>query len=244
MADNSDKINQLLEQLETLLKRHDEFSREISNLQIEINRLKITGTEQAIEQKEIKLSRPVTKTDFEIKKEKITTGYTSQQTKPGLPQNPLNKLPKVRSDLEKFIGENLINKIGIAITVIGVAVGAKYAIDHQLISPLARIILGYLFGIGLLGFAIKLKKKYENFSAVLLGGSMAIMYFITYTAYSFYGLIPQLLAFALMVIFTAFTVVAAISYNRQVIAHIGMVGAYAVPFLLSDGSGIVAVLFA
>lgn len=156
---------------------------------------------------------------------------------------PGSKMPAIRSDLEKFIGENLINKIGIVITVIGVAIGAKYAIDHELISPLTRIILGYMVGGALLGFAIKLKAKYENFSAVLLSGSMAILYFITYSAYDFYGLIPQLLAFTLMVIFTAFTVAAAIAYNRQVIAHIGMVGAYAVPFLLSDGSGKVAVLF-
>jgi hypothetical protein len=47
----------------------------------------------------------------------------------------------------------------------------------------------------------------------------------------------------LMVLFTVFTVVSAISYNRQVIAHIGLVGAYAVPFLLSDGSGRVVILF-
>ena len=46
-----------------------------------------------------------------------------------------------------------------------------------------------------------------------------------------------------MLIFTVFTVVASINYNRQIIAHIGLVGAYAVPFLLSDGSGKVAVLF-
>ncbi len=46
-----------------------------------------------------------------------------------------------------------------------------------------------------------------------------------------------------MVIFTGFAVVAAIRYDKQVIAHIGLVGAYAVPFLLSEGSGKVAVLF-
>jgi uncharacterized membrane protein len=155
----------------------------------------------------------------------------------------VNKQPKVKSDLEKFIGENLINKIGIAITVIGVAIGAKYAIDHQLISPLTRIVLGYIMGAGLLGFAIKLKEKFENFSAVLLGGAMAIMYFITYSAYGFYDLIPQVLTFVLMVVFTAFTILAATTYNKQVIAHIGLVGAYAVPFLLSEGSGKVATLF-
>src|SRR5665647_1962887 len=69
------------------------------------------------------------------------------------------------------------------------------------------------------------------------------MYFITYAAYSFYELIPQVATFMLMVVFTAFAVVAAINYNKQVIAHIGLVGAYAVPFLLSDGSGKVAILF-
>ena len=46
-----------------------------------------------------------------------------------------------------------------------------------------------------------------------------------------------------MVVFTIFTVVAAITYNRQIIAQFGLVGAYAVPFLLSDGSGKVSVLF-
>src|SRR5665647_533055 len=69
------------------------------------------------------------------------------------------------------------------------------------------------------------------------------MYFITYAAYSFYELIPQVATFMLMVVFTAFAVVAAINYNKQVIAHIGLVGAYAVPFLLSDGSGKVLILF-
>src|SRR5690606_10266054 len=92
---------------------------------------------------------------------------------------------------EKFIGENLINKIGIVITVIGVAIGAKYSIEHDLISPLTRIILGYLTGAGLLGFGIRLKQKYENYSAVLVSGAMAIFYFITFAAYSFYSLFPQ-----------------------------------------------------
>jgi hypothetical protein len=247
MADNNDKINQLLAALESLLRRQDDFSREINNLRIEIDRLKITETEQTTEPERKNQIWQLMDTDIEIKQEGITTDSQSQQqTKPPYSNQtalPITKPPKVKSDLEKFIGENLINKIGIAVTVIGVAIGAKYAIDNELISPLTRIILGYLVGIGLLGFAIKLKKKYDNFSAVLLSGSMTIMYFITYSAYNFYDLFPQVLAFVLMVIFTAFTVVAAINYNKQVIAHIGLVGAYAVPFLLSEGSGKAAILF-
>lgn len=149
-----------------------------------------------------------------------------------------------KSEIEKFIGENLISKIGIVILVIGVAIGAKYAIDNNLISPLARIFLGYVFGFGLLALAVNLKAKYLNFSAVLLSGAVAILYFITYFAYGLYGLISQSTAFFLMTILTIFTVLAAINYSRQIIAHLGLVGAYAVPFLLSDDSGNYAFLFA
>gem|GEM_PF-62401 len=150
---------------------------------------------------------------------------------------------KNRSELEKFIGENLISKIGIIVLIIGVGIGAKYAIDKGWITPIMRIIFGYAVGFSLLGLAVKLKPKYHNFSAVLLSGGMAIMYFITYFAYSLYELIPQSAAFALMVIFTIFTAASAIIYNRQWIAHVGLVGAYAVPFLLSNNSGNYPFLF-
>lgn len=161
-------------------------------------------------------------------------------TKPAT--KPREKL--LKGSLEEFVGTNLINKIGILITVIGVAIGAKYSIDNNLINPLTRIILGYLAGIGLMGVAFKFSDKYENYSVALLGGGLAILYFITFMGYSLYSLFPEMVAFVLMVVFTIFAVVAAIFYDKQIIAHIGLVGAYAVPFLLSDGSGNVGALFA
>lgn len=151
--------------------------------------------------------------------------------------------PEKKRDWERFVGENLINKIGILITVIGVGIGTKYAIDHQLLSPVMRIMLGYLLGGGLLFFALKLKKNYLDFSAVLLSGSLAIFYFLTYISFSFYHFFPLQLTFLLMVLFTAGTVYAAVKYDRQIIAHLGFVGAYGIPFLLSDGSGKVLFFF-
>ncbi|MBX2894430.1 MAG: DUF2339 domain-containing protein [Cyclobacteriaceae bacterium] len=150
--------------------------------------------------------------------------------------------PKQNTAWEDFIGTNLLNKIGIAVLVIGISFGVKYAIDHQMLNPLTRIILGYVAGVILMVIAIRLKKNYTAFSAVLLSGGIASLYFITYAAYDFYQFIPQLIAFVLMVLFTAFTVFAALQYKQQAIAVIGLVGAYAVPFLLSDGSGRVVVL--
>ncbi|QBA65315.1 DUF2339 domain-containing protein [Muriicola soli] len=150
---------------------------------------------------------------------------------------------KTASDMEKYIGENIISKIGIAVLIIGVGIGAKYSIDNDLISPLIRILLGYLVGAGLLAVSFRLLRKYENFSAVLLSGAMAIFYFITYAAYAFYDLFPAYITFLMMVLFTVATVLAALRLNKQFIAHIGLVGAYAVPFLLSEGEGKALVLF-
>ncbi|WP_373019419.1 DUF2339 domain-containing protein, partial [Muriicola sp.] len=147
------------------------------------------------------------------------------------------------TDVERYIGENLISKIGIAVLVIGAGIGVKYSIDHDLISPLIRILLGYALGVGLGLIAFRLRPKYENFSAVLLSGSMAILYFMTFAAYSFYDMLSPVSAFALMVIITISTVAAALNYDRQFIAHLGLVGAYAVPFLLSEGQDRVGILF-
>ncbi len=246
MTDNSDRLNELVEKLDALVKRHDSISMELSNLRREINLLKLEETQkqrvsQEPAQKPAEQEPPPAPAAIdELYRRKM------ERHVPDSPFTATPKpsgAPKIKTDLEKFIGENLINKIGIVITVIGLAIGVKYSIDNNLINPLTRIILGYLASIALLGTGIKLKKNYESYSAVLVSGAMASFYFITFAAYSFYELIPQMVAFAMMVLFTVFTVVAAIQYNRQVIALIGLVGAYAVPLLLSDGSGRVVILF-
>ena len=249
MPDNADKINQLNTKLESLLARQEDFYREINDIKIELGRLQNADLNRRLEENLlIKADFNETEPENTLSKKEIAPPNPApiKEVPSKQKENILNKPTEkhgIKSDFEKFIGENLINKIGIAITVIGVAIGAKYSIEHELISPLTRIILGYLIGIGLLGFGIKLKSNYQNFSAVLVSGAIAILYFITYAAYSFYNLFPQGIAFLLMVAFTCFTVVASFKYNKQVIAHIGLVGAYAVPFLLSEGSGKVFILF-
>ena len=245
------KINELEQRIGNLLYRQSVFYKEIKQLENELAELKrqsnfssVSATNTVKTPVERPTEKPIERpTEAPAEKTTETPVITAPSTpKPQFSLPTINR-PKQPSDLEKIIGESWINKIGILIVIIGVAIGAKYSIENELISPLTRIILGYLVGIGLLGFGIKLKPKFEGYSAVLVSGSISIFYFITYFAYSFYNLIPQILAFAMMLIFTVFTVFAAIKYNRVVIAHIGLIGAYAVPFLLSSGSGRVDILF-
>lgn len=244
-------LNELQNRLDELSKKQEMFAKEIQFLSQQIKQFSVNEGVQTEFQEE-KVTEDITEfstpkivenenltKEFHLKEAKENTSEKINQpfifTKPKKERKP--------SDLEKIIGESWINKIGILVLIIGVFLGAKYSIENDLINPLTRIILGYLSGIGLLGFGIKLKAKYESYSAVLVSGAMAIFYFITFFAYDFYHLIPQILTFILMVVFTIFTVLSALNYNKPVIAHIGLVGAYAIPFLLSSGSGRADILF-
>jgi uncharacterized membrane protein len=144
---------------------------------------------------------------------------------------------------ENFIGLRLIHLVGIVVLVIGLSIGVKYAIDRELISEHARIGLAYSAGLLLYVLSWRLRKKYAAFSAILFSGAMASLYFTTYAAFVYYSLFPSALAFVLMIALTVFTVYQALTYNRQEIAVLGLVGAYAIPFLISSNSGRVELLF-
>ncbi|HEX8637054.1 MAG TPA: DUF2339 domain-containing protein, partial [Pyrinomonadaceae bacterium] len=190
MTETEERIERLQAQLDKLVKTQIDFQREVSQIRYEIGVLRAGRQKQNLSE---------TGTPKEAKTPPVGE-YAPPQTAAVPPEQPMNQQsarqiaepnfessPKPKnsaydeaqsnfrsekSDLEKFIGENLISKIGIVILIIGVGIGAKYAIDNDLISPLGRIIIGYAFGFGLLGFAVKLKEKYLNFSSVLLSGGM------------------------------------------------------------------------
>ncbi|MFN0139513.1 MAG: DUF2339 domain-containing protein [Pyrinomonadaceae bacterium] len=267
MDENREQIERLETRLDRLVRTQIDFQKEVSAIRAELERLRVqphlrtygVPPEPSGEKPPVRTEQPPAV--HESKPPPVAARAPTQTIPPpkfGSYADQEKAAPKpagafstyvsdrseaARTDLEKFIGENLISKIGILVLIIGVGIGVKYAIDNGWISPLMRVVFGYVVGVVLVGLAAKLKAKYHNFSAVLLSGGIAILYFVTYFAYAYYSLIGQPLAFALMVLLTVATVAAAIFYDRQVIAHIGLVGAYGVPFLLSNRSGNYVFLF-
>ncbi|MFD3003237.1 DUF2339 domain-containing protein [Pontibacter toksunensis] len=146
-------------------------------------------------------------------------------------------------DWEKFIGENLINKLGIAILVLGIGFFVKYAIDQEWINEVGRVAIGILAGGLLLGIAHRLRKSYQAFSSVLIGGGLAILYFTIAIAFHEYALFSQTVAFILMVGITGFTIFLSMAYNRLELAVLALIGGFGSPFMVSTGEGNYTVLF-
>ncbi|MCL5127744.1 DUF2339 domain-containing protein [Algibacter sp. L4_22] len=173
-----------------------------------------------------------------------TMAAAREKEVPQEPTVPLwERFKQKNPDLEKFIGENLINKIGILILVLGISYFVKYAIDKDWINEPARVGIGILAGSLVLFIAHKLREKYAPFSSVLVAGAIAIFYFTIAIAFHEYKLFSQEVAFGIMVVITAFSCLISLSYNRMELAILSLIGGFAVPFMVSTGSGNYLVLF-
>jgi len=166
------------------------------------------------------------------------------EKKPIVPQKSWwENFKEKNPDLEKFIGENLINKIGILILVLGISYFVKFSIDKGWISEPARVGIGVLCGALVMGIAHRLRTKFAAFSSVFVAGAIAIFYFTIGIAFHEYKLINQTTAFVIMVIITAFSCLISLSYNRKELAVLSLIGGFAVPFMISSGQGNYVVLF-
>lgn len=175
--------------------------------------------------------------------EPVAAFYAPDTEEAPVPPAPVPSFFQRHPDWEKFIGENLINKLGIAILVLGIGFFVKYAIDKDWINEIGRVAIGILAGGLLLGIAHRLRQEYKAFSSVLIGGGLAVLYFTIAIAFHEYQLFSQTTAFVLMVGITGFTIFLSLAYDRIELAVLALIGGFGSPFMVSTGEGNYIVLF-
>src|SRR5690606_11856504 len=208
----------------------------------------ITPAKSPIPTQEPKTVAPKAPEPKAPEKKEVVVGETiTPPTARPLPQQPAKQRKpgffERNPDLEKFIGENLANKIGIAILVLGIGFFVKYAIDQDWIGVYGRVFIGILCGGILIGVAHRLRQTFTAFSSVLVGGGIAVFYLTIAIAFHEYQILPQTVAFVIMVVITAFTVFLSIMYNRVELAVLAILGGFGSPLMVSTGGGNYIVLF-
>ncbi|WP_282604488.1 DUF2339 domain-containing protein [Pelagibius sp. Alg239-R121] len=124
----------------------------------------------------------------------------------------------------------------------------KYSIDNNLLSPLVRVLLGGLLGLGLLagGDVIRKRPNFANGRRIaqsLSGAGIAVLYLAFYAATSLYQLISPALGFAGMAAVTATAIVLSLRHGKP-IALLGLVFGFLTPALVQSNSPSALVLFA
>jgi len=229
------------EQTDKLQEKRAEKTESSHTPPVFISEIKTESVERSPEEKKEPFVAPVEIFATVHREEKADRPKSIPVSKPVKPKEP--SFFERNPDLEKFIGENLINKIGIAILVIGIGFFVKFAIDQDWINEVGRVFIGIVCGAILVGFAHYTRNSFRSFSSVLVGGGMAIFYLTIAIAFHEYKLMPQSIAFVIMVIITIFSVILSIIYDRKELAVLALIGGFTSPFMLSTGSGNYQVLF-
>jgi len=248
--DMQDRLNSLQRKVDALLEEQRKMKQapkqEIAEGAIREERIhhNVPVIKPEVKEEVVSVKQPEPKTEEIVPKiaEKKVIAHTP--VKPPVPPKP----PKPgfferNPDLEKFIGENLANKIGIGVLVLGIGFFVKYAIDQDWINEIGRVFIGILCGGILLGVAHRLRNSFKAFSSVLVGGGIAVLYLTIAIAFHEYHIFNQTAAFIIMLVITGFAVVLSLGYNRIELAVLSILGGFASPFMVSTGEGNYIVLF-
>jgi len=169
---------------------------------------------------------------------------------PPSPRAELPPLPPVTPpapgppQLETTVGLAWVNRIGAVTLALCVAFIFKYAVDNEWIGPAGRVALGAFAGLAALGAADwTWRGGQKTYAQGIAGLGLAILYLSFYASFGFYHLVAPSAAFVLMLMTTAMAAVAALRYEAEAIAALGLLGGFATPLLLSTGGDRPWVLF-
>ncbi len=141
-----------------------------------------------------------------------------------------------KTSLEDRIGSQLFNRIGIIALMIGMTWFLKYAIDSHWIGPAARIVIGFIAGVGVIVASERFRQQgMRVFSYSLKALGSGILYLSLWAAFQLYHLIPPSMAFAAMLLVTAWNGYMAWSQDAELLGAYALIGGFATPALLSTG---------
>ena len=160
------------------------------------------------------------------------------------PSAPLTGSPGDVANLERKIGQDWLNRIGIIAILIGVSYFLKYAFENNWIGPSGRVTIGLFAGIALVVWSEKLRSLgHKAFSYSLKAVGIGTLYLSLWGAFQVYRLVPAWAAFIAMIVVTGATIALALAEDAELLASFALIGGFATPVLLSTGQNREIALF-
>ena len=143
----------------------------------------------------------------------------------------------IQIDWERWIGVRGAAVLGGAVLALAGLFFFRYSIEHGLIPPWLRVVLGTLVGVACIGVSeLRLRERYAATANALVGGGIVVLYAAFWAARSMYGLIGTPAAFVLLIAVTAAGCVLSWRHDSLVVALIGLIGGFATPLMVSSGA--------
>jgi len=163
---------------------------------------------------------------------------------PPIPPPPPPR-PAFAFDWEAFVGVKLFSAIAGIALVLAAIFFLRYSIEQGWLGPPVRVAVGVIVAAALLVVCeLKVARRYEVTANALDAAAIAILFATFYAAHALWDLIPDSIAFALLVVVTMLAVLLSIRHDSRFISVLGLLGGFATPALLSTGENRPIPLFA
>jgi uncharacterized membrane protein len=171
--------------------------------------------------------------------ERITPSAPTPAPVPTTPSSPLPTFT-----LEAFMGVKLFAWLGGLALFLGVIFLIRYSFEHNLITPLMRVALGALTGLGLIAGGLCMPRpKFAVTGQTLCATGIVVLYGVAFSAHALYHFVGLLPAFGIMAAITAGAFFLAVRLEAQVVAILGLLAGFLTPLLLSTGEDNLVGLF-
>ena len=177
------------------------------------------------------------------------TRPSGPQSEPQIKPRPKRRLPK---NFEQQIAERWMVWLGGLALALGGAFLVKYTIDQGLLGPKMRILLGLLAALAMIaagewvrrkgGVPKTLSRAPDYIPTALTGAGLFTAFATIYAAQALYDLIPAIVAFGLLAAVGFLGLALALLYGPM-LAFLGLIGAAAVPLLITLGEANAVTLF-
>ena len=135
------------------------------------------------------------------------------------------------------MGVKLFAWLGGLALFFGIVFFVKYAFEHDLIPPGARVAIGFIVGAGLLATGTRLHRiqRYQVLAQTLSATGILVLYGVTFAGMTLYHLYGNFTSFGIMSVITIIAFALAVRLDALVVAVLGMVGGFLTPLLCSTG---------
>jgi len=149
-----------------------------------------------------------------------------------------------QDSLERRIGSQWLNRVGVVAVLVGVSYFLKLAIDYGWITPGMRVLLGLLAGAGLCWWSERFRRSNSlAFSYSLKAVGVGVLYLSLWASFQLYHLVPGVIAFLAMMLVTAFTAALALSQDAELLAGMALLGGLLTPVLCATDENHEVALF-
>jgi uncharacterized membrane protein len=147
--------------------------------------------------------------------------------------------------LERRIGSQWLNRVGVVAVLVGVSYFLKLAFDNGWIGPGLRVLIGLIAGVGLCWWSERFRRPNSlAFSYSLKAVGVGTLYLSLWASFQLYHLIPGVIAFLAMMLVTAATAGFSIVQDAELLAGLALLGGLLTPILCGTQENHEATLFA